>query len=122
MAEAKEIKERLRNSWGEIVSRLGRLGQGTGQASNPNAAGWLRTSPSAVEEIILKRATFRTLCGNLKQSTVIQMLADEQILVRNRDRKSTVQRAIPGIKAARGQRYFVLDRKAFRAWLASKDV
>jgi putative DNA primase/helicase len=115
MAEEGEFKERLRNS--TIRKQLGHLDKGSGQAINPNAPGWLKTSPSGVKEIILKSATFRELCGDLEQPAAVRMLTNKRILVRNKDGKSTVQRAIPGIEAARGQRYYVFDQKALHAWL-----
>jgi putative DNA primase/helicase len=115
-----EIKERVRSSWEKIRPKLGRLKKGRGPGTDPKDLGWLKTSPSGVDEIILKQKTFSKLCGNVP--AVSRMLADKGVLVRNTDGKPTVQRAIPGIKAARGLRYFVLDRRAFRAWRAQKNA
>jgi len=99
-------------------TRLGRFGDRNPGPNDPNAPGWLKTLRSGIDEFILTPATFQQdLCGSLSQSKVIGILASKEILVRNEDKKSTVQRTIPGIKAARGHRYFVLDRKALNTWL-----
>jgi putative DNA primase/helicase len=116
--EEAEVKNHIRRCWKQLRPRLASFGHRAPGPNDPNAPGWLKTLRSGIDEFILTPATFQQdLCGSLSQSKVIGILASKEILVRNEDKKSTVQRTIPGIKAARGHRYFVLDRKALNTWL-----
>jgi putative DNA primase/helicase len=109
-----EVKNRIRDCWKQLRPRLATLDDGL---DHPQAPGWLKTQRSG-KEIILTAATFQQdLCGSLAQSKVIGILVDRKILVRNKEKKSTVQRTIPGIRAARGRRYYVLKAQALRDWL-----
>jgi hypothetical protein len=114
-----EIKSRLRYSWKQLKGRLVRLGKGGPRTNHPQAPGWLKKQRSGNHEIILQPSAFhRDFCGDLNKSTVIRVLGDEAILVRHKDKKPTVQRAIPGVDVARGCRYVVLDLGALEAWLS----
>ncbi len=116
-----EIKNRIGHAWKQLKGRLVRFSKGGSETNNPRAPGWLKRRRSGNHEIILKPSTFqRDLCGDLNKSTVIRVLGDKAILVRHKDKKPTVQRAIPGVDVARGRRYVVLDLMALEAWLEPK--
>jgi hypothetical protein len=122
-AEETEVKNHIRDCWKQLRPRLARFGYRAPGPNDPKAPGWLRTRRSGIDEFILTPATFQqNLCGTLRQSKVIEILARKGILVRNKNKKSTVQRTIPGIKAVRGHRYFVLNCRALRAWLNGMPV
>jgi hypothetical protein len=120
-AEEVEVKNRISRRWQQLKGRLSWIGDRNARTSGLKAPGWLKKQRSSNHQIILKPSTFhQDVCDGLRPSTVIRVLADKGILVRHQNGKSTVQRSIPGVDAARGHRYIVLRLKPLESWLSSK--